>query len=63
MTTAAGAVAAETTEMGEYQPEDRDRALRRVAAWTIGGVSGAERAVSECPRVALQLARPSDLER
>ena len=34
------AAAVETTEVAEYRPDDRDKAFKRVASWTIGGVSG-----------------------
>ena len=32
---------AATAEIAEYRPSDRDHALRRVASWTTGGISGA----------------------
>ena len=35
-----GGAAVETTEVAEYRPDDRDKAFKRVASWTIGGVSG-----------------------
>src|ERR1019366_2289962 len=32
--------AAETTDVSAYQPNDRDKALRRVGSLTVGGVAG-----------------------